>query len=283
VESKLTEAYSRQFFYIKYGTKSLSALAASWTSTTTGTNTNTGYFAAGGPLAVGDFATSNLKYAQPGSLIKFTSPDTREFLNGRLVTSGTDLAEDRAWAKVSAVVGDGSNDGAGNLESGIGPITLNDTIPAGAVLSAVFPKFATVLDTALKTDLQDKIEVYEQFGLRYDEENAEWKVITAANLSASSIFSLANAGDATGASLDASWWFRFSTDCNTYTVTYISIDYIATLLIRRCLNQVPFTITLFDVDSNSCNGFSIYHPTNFAQNIWGMIKSVIKNHNNNFK
>ena len=226
VESKLTEAYSRQFFYIKYGTKSLSALAASWVSTTTGTNTNTGYFAAGGPLAVGDFATSNLKYAQPGALIKFTSPDTREFLNGRLVTSGTDLAEDRAWAKVSAVVGDGSNDGAGNLESGIGPITLNDTIPAGAVLSAVFPKFATVLATALKTDLQDRIEVYEQFGLRYDEENAEWKVITAANLSASSVFSLANAGDATGASLDASWWFRFSTDGNTYTVTYRAMDYI---------------------------------------------------------
>ena len=226
VESKLTEAYSRQFFYIKYGTKSLSALAASWVSTTVGTNTNTGYFAAGGPLAVGDFATSNLKYAQPGALIKFTSPDTREFLNGRLVTSGTDLAEDRAWAKVSAVVGDGSNDGAGNLESGIGPITLNDTIPAGAVLSAVFPKFATVLDTALKTDLQDRIEVYEQFGLRYDEENAEWKVITAANLSASSTFSLANAGDATGASLDASWWFKFSTDGNTYTVTYRAMDYI---------------------------------------------------------
>ena len=143
-----------------------------------------------------------------------------------MVTSGTDLAEDRAWAKVSAVVGDGSNDGAGNLESGIGPITLNDTIPAGAVLSAVFPKFATVLDTALKTDLQDRIEVYEQFGLRYDEENAEWKVITAANLSASSVFSLANAGDATGASLDASWWFKFSTDGNTYTVTYRAMDYI---------------------------------------------------------
>jgi hypothetical protein len=226
VESKLTEAYSRQFFYIKYGTKSLSALAASWVSTTIGTNTNTGYFAAGGPLAVGDFATSNLKYAQPGALIKFTSPDTREFLNGRLVTSGTDLAEDRSWAKVSAVVGDGSNDGAGNLESGIGPITLNDIIPAGAVLSAVFPKFATVLDTALKTDLQDRIEVYEQFGLRYDEENAEWKVITAANLSASSVFSLANAGDATGSSLDASWWFKFSTDGNTYTVTYRAMDYI---------------------------------------------------------
>ena len=226
VEYKLTEAYSRQFFYIKYGTKNLSTLAASWFSTTTGTNTNTGYFAAGGPLAVGDFATSNLKYAQPGALIKFTSPDSRKFLNGKLVTAGTDLAEDRIWAKVSAVVGDGSNDGAGNLESGIGPITLNDIVPANSVISAVFPKFTTVFTTALKTDLQDRIETYEQFGLRYDEENAEWKVITSANISTSSVFDLTYAGDATGTSLDASWWFKFSTDGNTYTVTHRALDYI---------------------------------------------------------
>ena len=52
--------------------------------------------------------TSNLKYAKTGALIKFTSPDSREFLNGKLVTAGTDNAEDRAWAKISAVVGDGS-------------------------------------------------------------------------------------------------------------------------------------------------------------------------------
>ncbi|MFZ9069268.1 MAG: hypothetical protein ACO23R_17995, partial [bacterium] len=109
VEVKLKEAYSRQFYYLKYGTKDLSALSASWVSTTTGTNTNTGYFTAGGPAVVGDFATSNLKYAKPGALIKFTSPDSREFLNGVLVTAGTTDAEDRAWAKIATVAGDGAN------------------------------------------------------------------------------------------------------------------------------------------------------------------------------
>ena len=74
------------------------------------------------------FSTSKLKYAKVGSLVKLTSPDTREFLNGKLVTAGTDNAEDRAWVKISAVVGDGSNNGEGNLESGLGPITLNDII-----------------------------------------------------------------------------------------------------------------------------------------------------------
>ena len=46
-----------------------------------------------------------------GSLIKFTSPDTREFLNNTLVTAGTDNAEDRMWAKIGAVDGDGANGG----------------------------------------------------------------------------------------------------------------------------------------------------------------------------
>ena len=226
VESKLKEATARQFFYLKYGTKDLSSLSASWVSTTTGTNTNTGYFNAGGPLAVGEFSTSNLKYAKVGSLVKFTSPDTREFLNGKLVTAGTDNAQDRAWVKISAVVGDGSNNGEGNLESGLGPITLNDIIPANAVLNAVFPVFTTTFTTALKDDLIDRINAYEEFGLRFNEETGAWSVITSANLSASSVFSLTNAGDTTATNLDQSWFFKFTNDGNTYTVTYRSLAYL---------------------------------------------------------
>jgi hypothetical protein len=226
IEAKLKEAYSRQFYYLKYGTKDLSGLSASWVSTTTGTNTNTGYFNAGGPLVVGDFATSNLKYAKAGSLIKFTSPDSREFLNGVLVTAGTTNAEDRQWAKIAAVEGDGANGGVGNLESGLGPITLNNILPANAVLSAVIPNFKNTFSATLKTDLQDRIEAYEEFGLRYDEENEEWKVITTANLSSNTVFSTAYAGDITSTNLDASWWFRFTNDGNTYTVTYRALKYL---------------------------------------------------------
>ena len=93
VEAKLKTPYARQFYYLKYGTKDLS-MGATWNSTTTSTNTNTGYIKAAGPLVVGDFATSNLKYIKPGALVKFTSPDTRKFLNSTLVTSTTDNAED---------------------------------------------------------------------------------------------------------------------------------------------------------------------------------------------
>ena len=226
VEAKLKQAYARQFYYLKYATKDLSSLSATWNSTTTGTNTNTGYFTSGGALVVGDSATSNLKYAKVGALVKFTSPDTREFLNNTLVTAATDNAEDRAWAKIGAVVLDGANAGVGNLEDGTGPITINDIIPNGAVLNAVIPAFTTSFSATLEADMVERIEAYEEFGLRYDQDSEEWKVITATNLSTSTVFATAGAGSTAGTNLDASWWFKFTNDGNTYTVVYRKLDYI---------------------------------------------------------
>ena len=226
VEAKLKEAYARQFYYLKYGTKDASTLTATWNSTTTSTNTNTGYFTAGGPLVIGDSATSNMKFAKPGALIKFTSPDTRKFLNGTLVTSTTDNAEDRAWAKIGAVVLDGANAGVGNLESGVGPVTLNSIIPNGSVINAIIPNLTTSFSTTLEADLLARIEAYEEFGLRYDTDSETWKVITSTNLSTDTVFSLGNTGSATGTNADASWWFKFTNDGNTYTVQYRKLDYI---------------------------------------------------------
>ena len=226
IESKLKEAYARNFYYLKYGTKNLATLNATWNSTTTGTNTNTGYFTANGPLAIGSSATSNLKYAKVGALVKFISPDTREFLNDTLVTAGTDLAEDRKWAKIGSVTGDGANSGVGNLDTGEGPVTLASIIPNGCKVDSVIPNFTTTFLQTLKTDLIDRIEGYETFGIRYDVDTETWKVITTTNLSDSSIFSLNNAGDTSGGNLDASWWFKLTNDGNTYTVTYRKLDYI---------------------------------------------------------
>jgi len=226
VEPKIKEAYARQFYYLKYDTKDVSTLTATWNSTTTSTNTNTGYFTSGGALVIGDFATSNLKFAKTGALVKFTSPDTRQFKNGTLVTAGTDEAEDRLWAKIGAVEGDGANGGTGNLESGVGPITLSNIVPQGAVINAIIPNLTTSFSTTLEADLLARIEAYEDFGLRYDVATETWKVITSTNLSTSSTFSLANTGSTAGTNADASWWFKFTNDGNTYTVQYRKLDYI---------------------------------------------------------
>ena len=226
VEPKIKQAYSRQFYYNKYPANDLSSITATWNSTTTGTNTNTGFFTDGGPLLTGDFATSNFKFVKPGALIKFTSPDTREFLNGKLVTAGTDNAEDRLWAKVGAVEGDGANGGVGNLESGVGPITLANIVPNGSSVNSVIANLTTTLGDTLKTDIIDRVEDLEDFAIRYDASSETWKVITSTNLSTSTIFSLDQAGNTDETNKDASWWFRFTTDGNTYTVTYRKLEYI---------------------------------------------------------
>tara|TARA_R110002050_G_scaffold43197_4_gene103728 strand:- start:4980 stop:6749 length:1770 start_codon:yes stop_codon:yes gene_type:complete len=167
-----------------------------------------------------------MKFAKAGALIKFTSPDTRKFLNGTLVTSGTDNAEDRSWAKIGAVVGDGANGGTGNLESGVGPITLSNVVPQGSVINSIIPNFTTSFSTSLETDLLERIEAYEDFGLRYDVDSETWKVITSTNLSTSAVFDLANTGSTTSTNADTSWWFKFTNDGNTYTVQYRKLDYI---------------------------------------------------------
>ena len=226
VEAKLKKAYARHFYYLKYPTKDLSTLTATWNSTTTSTNTNTGFFTSGGALVIGDSATSNFKYAKPGALVKFTSPDTREFLNNTLVNAGTDNAEDRAWAKIGAVVLDGANGGTGNLESGEGPVTLSNIIPNGSVVNAVIPNLNTSFSSSLENDIIDRVEAYETFGLRYDVDSETWKVITSTNLSSSNTFSLADAGSTAGTNKDRSWWYKFTNDGNTYTVQYRKLDYI---------------------------------------------------------
>ena len=62
--------------------------------------------------------------------------------------------------------------------------------------------------------------------MRYDVDSETWKVITSTNLSTSAVFNLANAGSTAGTNLDASWWFKFTNDGNTYTVQYRKLDYI---------------------------------------------------------
>ena len=226
VEAKLKEAYARQFYYFKYGTKDTSTLSATWNSTTTSTNTNTGFFTSGGALVIGDSATSNMKFAKPGALVKFTSPDTRKFLNGTLVSSDTDNSEDRLWAKIGAVVLDGANGGKGNLESGVGPVTLNNIVPNGSVVNAIIPNLTTSFSAELEADLLDRISAYEEFGLRYDIDSETWKVITSTNLSTSTVFDLANTGSTTETNADASWWFKFTNNGNVYTVQYRKLDYV---------------------------------------------------------
>lgn len=224
----------RSFYYENY-TRSLgSNFNLSWYSRTSETNQSTGYVGDTNdatPYKVGTYVGNDLKYIQPGSLIKFTAPFGKYFdkSNNNSLTTGSDTAENAAsslWAKVVSVSGDGTNNGTGILTNGTGPIVLNDIIPSGAILSEVIPKFSTSLNSNVISTIIDLIFSNKPFGLRYDLDNLAWAIVFEANLNTGTGFSLGKQGDNSGQQLDASWLLSFTTDNDFYTVTTRKLRYI---------------------------------------------------------
>ena len=218
----------KQFYYKNYPT--LTATSTTWNKSTQTTNQVTGYFTDGSPVAVGSSASSNMRYVQAGSLVKFTAPAGQHFMinNGTLMTgasSGMPGSLDTVWSEIVSVTGDGSNGGQGNLADGTGPIKLNELIPSTAVLSEIIAKFDTTLTTTLQDSILAQVVLYNNFGLGYDTSTATWYVIAEDDINTGA-FDLTNAKDTTSASLDASWLIRFQTNGVSYTVYNRATRYI---------------------------------------------------------
>jgi hypothetical protein len=83
----------------------------------------------------------------------------------------------------------------------------------------------TIVEDTL-SQMVDQIFSYKTFGLRYDPETTNWKVITNTNLDTVNTFSTGRSGDATGTNQDSSWIFLFETNGETYTVTHRGLRYV---------------------------------------------------------
>ena len=227
LDDAIKSASLRQFYYKNYPT--LTASNITWNKSTQTTNQVTGYFTDGNPVAVGSSTTSNLRYVNEGSLVKFTAPAGNHFMlnNGTLMTGtgGHTGSSDIAWAKIVSVTGDGSNSGEGNLANGNGPIILNDLIPSTAILSEIIQNLNTTLTTALQNTIIEQVGLYNNFGLGYDVDTASWYYIAEDDLNTGA-FDLDNAKNTTSANLDASWLIRFSTNGVSYTVSNRATKYI---------------------------------------------------------
>ena len=231
VEKNILKNESLHFYLKNYGGISVTSLNASWNLATTTSGTVTGYFKndVNSPLKIGSFATSNLKYAKVGALLKFTAPSGKVFdINNNLITgvSGTINTRDYIWASISAVVTDGTNQGVGNLETGVGPVTLSEVIPQDAVLDQVIAPWNTTIASNVRNSIIQAIGDYKTFGLRYDRDTQAWAIIDALDLNQATTFSLTNAGNTSNTNLDNSWFFKFTNDGSTYTVNFRSTSYI---------------------------------------------------------
>jgi len=230
VERNILKNDSYHFYLKNYGGIDVSGLNGSWNQTTQSSGTCTGYLKndVDAPLKIGGFTSSNLKFGKVGALLKFTAPAGKVFdVNNRLVTgtSGTLNTRDTIWTSITAVVTDGTNQGKGNLDTGVGPVTLSEVIPSDAVLSEIIANWNTTIDTSVKNQLIQDIADYKTLGLRFDRDTQKWAIIDALNLDTSDTFSLDRAGNTSNLSLDNSWFFKFTHDGNTYTGNFRSTSY----------------------------------------------------------
>ena len=123
------------------------------------------------------------------------------------------------------IVGDGTNGGTGNLSSGAGPVTLNQTVPMGAIADKVYAVFVTDISNTVVAQMISYLQAYEDFGLRYDITTTSWVIIAPQDLNTGN-FSLNYAGDVSSQGLDSSWFINFQTLGQTYTVGYRGLNYV---------------------------------------------------------
>jgi len=216
----------RNYYYDKYPRLFVDDLGSVWNQITSDTNSVTGYLTNPNSVKVkvGTFTGSNMKYVKLNSLLKFEPPAGKHFLNGELVDGEPDYrgGSTYKWTKVVSV----SDDGTELLEDGTGPIVFNDVIPTGSRLTEIRTALPTALTADVKAQAVTQIFAYQTFGLRYDQVNGEWRIVTEDNLDISSEFSTGKTGDSTGQQLDSSWLLLFQTDGEKYTITYRAMRYV---------------------------------------------------------
>ena len=232
----LIKATTRQFYYANFSRPDLTALNYSWHESTTIVNETTGYFAnsTGTPVAIGSTASNNARFIVEGALIKFVPPTGYYFDGSNELKPGvpTEAADHLIiWASPTAIIGNGTNNGLGNLTDGTGPVVINTYVPTGAIATVVIPLFVSTFSTAVQQTIYNQIVINANFGLGYDGTGTitgtpyTWYVITANNLAVDATWSQAHAGSTAGANLDASWLIQCTYDGSQYTAVTRSLDY----------------------------------------------------------
>ena len=221
------------FYYDKFPIKTAITSGITWNQSTTSNNQSTGFFTISSIVQkVGATSTIDTKWFLKDALIEFTAPTGYFFSkDGTTLVTGTTApagASATIWATIITV--DGSGLGVLNINGnytgltvqGEGTIGLNRIVPSiiatpGVTISRIIPRYnSTFIATELAAIIA-KLDLKTNFGIRYDQNTGEWKIIDATNLGAGA-FSLTNAGDTTSTNSDNSWLLKVEYTTNQYTI-----------------------------------------------------------------
>jgi hypothetical protein len=230
IEPLISTEAMRDFYYRNFERIAIGNLGVAWYNISSEPNQSTGYFKSNttqSAVPVGQFTQSALRYVKAEALIKFVPPTGKYFSPSNLITNTkTKNTKDYIWTKIIYQSGDGSNLGTGTDETGIGLIGITNQVPTGAVPSQIIPLFVTDIPFSFESEIANQLFLRRDFGIRYDRDVAEWKIINLSNLDLTSEFSLTYSGDISNLGLDASWLVSFQTDGDNYIVRYRGLDYI---------------------------------------------------------
>jgi hypothetical protein len=223
IEPVFTDAEVYNFYFTNFDKILFTDINTVWQSVSTATST--GYFknvVDNSQLKVGSYSTSNLKYILSNASVKFVPPTGYRFKKGKLVLTNVNDADqtDYIWAKIVKVTGDGT------YIKGIGPVLLSELVPTGAIAQRIVPRFVSDLPVALENELVNQVFDNQNFGLRFEITESQWKLITASNLSLTNDFTLGKAGDTTNTNVDSSWIVAFVKQPDSYIVRVRKLCYI---------------------------------------------------------
>jgi len=142
-----------------------------WHQTSISSLEATGYFrTVNGSIPLGSYSSSTSRFITPGAMIKFTAPSGQYFNDRRRLVSGIPTTPESTyfWATVLGVVTDGYNNGLGNLASGRGPVTLNTSVPEGAIASVVIPAFGNTIPNTVLQECIAKAVLNQSFSLSFN-------------------------------------------------------------------------------------------------------------------
>jgi hypothetical protein len=224
-----SEQETLQFFYANYPLIALSNIY--WHFSTAISNGSTGYFydSTGKILQVGSAVASANRYIQQNAIIRFSAGAGNYFDARNTIKTGTPKnSGDKyyIYTAIELLIGDGTNGGAGNLANNSGPITLNQSVPEGAIADKVFAVFNVDFSSMLISEMITYIQAFENFGIRYDVDTTTWKIIAPQDLDSVSDFNLTYTGNTNSTGLDSSWLIRFETLGQNYTVFYRGLNYV---------------------------------------------------------
>jgi hypothetical protein len=223
IEPVFTEAEVYNFYFTNFDKILFTDVNTTWQSVTS--TVSTGYFKNvidNSQLRVGSYSTSNLKYALINAAVKFVPPTGYRFKKGKLVIADVNDSEqtEYIWTKIVKITGDGS------YVKGPGPITLNETVPTGAIAQRIVPRFVSDLPVALETEIVNQVFDNQTFALRYEITESQWRLVTSSNLNLTNDFTLGKAGDTTNTNIDSSWIVAFVRQPDSYIVRIRKQSYI---------------------------------------------------------